>query len=50
MMIGRHPLSLCVGYKTPSAALKMYSASHGDYYWWGVIVGKFFIGIMRSSR
>lgn len=41
---------ICLGYKTPTAALYDLTLNHGPYTWWGgVTIGKFFIGIMKCD-
>lgn len=41
---------ICLGYRTPSAALHGITQHGGPYVWYGFTIGQWFIGVMRRTR
>lgn len=42
-------MKLLFNFRTPSAALYALTTHKQPYRWWGIILGRFFIGVMRSE-
>jgi len=40
---------LVLGWRTPTAVLAFLTEPKGPYRWWGVVVGRWFVGVMRSE-
>lgn len=41
---------ICFGYRTPSAALHYLTKRRGPYRWWGLTIGRYFIGVMVHTK